>query len=819
MNKFKTLLLLVLTITIALPAFSEDRVDSKIRFNDLYGEVSIRPDSEDDDAYEYAELDTIIYEDDRIRTKEDSGAILGLEDMSTYVIKPESTLIIHTEEGNVSKIEMLAGTMWGNIKKMSEGKSLEVEMNQCVCSINGTTFSAKTAGLTKLKTVKKIDIKTKPSDFKKFKKIQKQHEKQFKKQIRKGGSKNTIKASGLVRVVKKGKKKTGKDDKKPRSVNDNDNNDNDDNDGNDGNNDDDDYDDDYDYDDDDDDDDNPSDEELKEQEEINKEEEELKKQEEELKKQEEEFKKQEEEITYREAEKLKKLAALEKELKNNKKLSKKERRSIDEKIKKERDILPQQTQKEKQALQKKAQEVQQKKQALQEKQQNLQQRKQALQEKQAQKNNKPPTNIRAQLNNIPDTIKVTKGVVTIKNKITKEIAKVPAGYQATVGDKNIIITPNQDIEKDQNELIQELDRANEKNSTKQLIDNLNKQTGQINESKSSVDKMLDTIKKILESNTPSEKLKQVSDAFTKIVDEGRRFVSIFVEVNSTINVLSKRISDDSALIVSSEEKEAGDEAIKKANEAMNNFSQSLEALVGYADKIEEKLGVNPLSSLTSLAEKVKEIREAFTAINEELEEITKGISDESYYNDFKDAVTRCEAMLRDLQKLGEKIKAEKLGTDSVVESLKKQYMLVYIKIEKTIKDYSSVPEIKSATLSEMRKFNTSITNIETEIRNYLAEYNAILKSSTENKKRYVETVSRLLVSYDRMRRNYTKAERIEKQMEKDFAQSKYKTSEYNDVKNSWDEISDAMSDIDREASELSSCVEVLKSQLESLLGQ
>ena len=37
-------------------------------------------------------------EDDRIKTEEESGAILGLEDMSIFVIKPESILIIHTEE-------------------------------------------------------------------------------------------------------------------------------------------------------------------------------------------------------------------------------------------------------------------------------------------------------------------------------------------------------------------------------------------------------------------------------------------------------------------------------------------------------------------------------------------------------------------------------------------------------------------------------------------------------------------------------------------------------------------------------------------------
>jgi hypothetical protein len=120
--------------------------DSKIRFNDLYGEVSIRCNDEDDDAYEYAELDMEIFENDRIRTKEESGAILGLEDMSTYVIKPESTLIIHTEEGNTSKLEMLVGSMIVNIKKMIEGKSLEVETNQCVTSINGTIVAFEQKG-------------------------------------------------------------------------------------------------------------------------------------------------------------------------------------------------------------------------------------------------------------------------------------------------------------------------------------------------------------------------------------------------------------------------------------------------------------------------------------------------------------------------------------------------------------------------------------------------------------------------------------------------------------------------------------------------
>ncbi len=147
-------------------------IDSKIRFNDWYGQVMIRPDCDDDDAYEFVDFDTVIYEDDRIKTEEESCAILGLEDMSTYVLKPNSTIIIHTEDGNVSKWEMLKGTMLTNLKKMAEGKSLEIEMSQCCSGINGTIAAFEETGkesrvyllvgktsVTNKKTGKKIQLK------------------------------------------------------------------------------------------------------------------------------------------------------------------------------------------------------------------------------------------------------------------------------------------------------------------------------------------------------------------------------------------------------------------------------------------------------------------------------------------------------------------------------------------------------------------------------------------------------------------------------------------------------------------------------------
>lgn len=128
------------------PCEGHEYIDSKIRFNDWYGQVMIRPDCDDDDAYEFVDDDTVIYEDDHIKTEEESVAILGLEDMSTYVIKPNSILIIHTEEPNVPKWKMLVGSMLTNIKKMAEGKSLEVEMSQCICGGEGTIFAVQETG-------------------------------------------------------------------------------------------------------------------------------------------------------------------------------------------------------------------------------------------------------------------------------------------------------------------------------------------------------------------------------------------------------------------------------------------------------------------------------------------------------------------------------------------------------------------------------------------------------------------------------------------------------------------------------------------------
>jgi len=125
---------------------SGDRVDSKISFNDLYGEVKIRPNWEEDDAYEFAEFDTKIYECDRIKTEEESGAILGLEDMNVVVMKENTTFIILTETPKVTNLELFAGGIWANIKKLAEGKSIDCEMSHCITGIKGTIVAFEETG-------------------------------------------------------------------------------------------------------------------------------------------------------------------------------------------------------------------------------------------------------------------------------------------------------------------------------------------------------------------------------------------------------------------------------------------------------------------------------------------------------------------------------------------------------------------------------------------------------------------------------------------------------------------------------------------------
>lgn len=568
MKKFKTLLLLVLVITIALPAFSADKVDSKIRFNDFYGEVKIRPNAEEDDSYEFVDLDTVIYEDDRIKTEEDSGAILGLEDMSTYVIKPETVLIIHTEEGNVSKIEMLAGSMWGNIKKITEGKSLEVEMSQCVAGITGTVFMAEQG-----------------------------------------------------------------------------------------------------------------------------------------------------------------------------------------------------------------------------------------------------TN--------SDSVSVTKGKITLTSKINGIKVEVNEGETVVMDDKGNVLRKELDPEKEQS-FKDDLDKSNDKLDTKTIKELIEKQTQEIDEENSKLNNAFNNMKS--EASTKSiEDLKELLPDYNNSLLEGKRFIGIYEEVNSSIKSYASRNDLDKQQITER------NNCIKKAKESMEKLNKTISSIDGFIANLSKKIeeatinndenntGTQTNTDTDTDVETQKELSNEIKEINEEADKIIRDVGEQSSYQDFRNAITNLEALLKDLDAMTSKF--ETIADSNDKRALLKFYEMVKKAVEKAIHDFSSVPEITTATMSQMNDFDKDIPSFASTIKGYLDQYNTMKKSSDTAKQRYVENVTRTLSSYDRMRRVYTKAEKMYKQINRDFSQASYKSSEYQEVYDSWLRISDAMNELDKEASELSSCVDDLKTQLDSVIGK
>lgn len=117
-------------------------VDSGIRFSDLWGQVAIRRKGGFDSDWEYADLDTIICYGDEIWTEVDSGAVLSLTDMSTFVVCEDTVMGLPDEDKPVSSIGILSGNVWTNLKKMVEGGEMHIELQQAVCGIKGTTFAA-----------------------------------------------------------------------------------------------------------------------------------------------------------------------------------------------------------------------------------------------------------------------------------------------------------------------------------------------------------------------------------------------------------------------------------------------------------------------------------------------------------------------------------------------------------------------------------------------------------------------------------------------------------------------------------------------------
>jgi hypothetical protein len=111
--------------------------DSGARFSDISGQVEIRPDN-DPEAWSSAKLNSKLYVDYHVKTFENSTAILSFADASTFVMKPETEIILSTASSKDSIFKILWGNMMLNIKKMMKDGSMIQEMSQAAASIKGT---------------------------------------------------------------------------------------------------------------------------------------------------------------------------------------------------------------------------------------------------------------------------------------------------------------------------------------------------------------------------------------------------------------------------------------------------------------------------------------------------------------------------------------------------------------------------------------------------------------------------------------------------------------------------------------------------------
>lgn len=125
--------------------------DSGARFSSMTGEVETK--HENDTEWLYAKLDTVLYVLDHVKTGEESGAIIGFADLSTYLMREESEIVITTPPKKNSKIGLVLGTIKVNIKKMITEGTMEVEMSQAIAGARGTRFI-----LTETGTESKVEV-------------------------------------------------------------------------------------------------------------------------------------------------------------------------------------------------------------------------------------------------------------------------------------------------------------------------------------------------------------------------------------------------------------------------------------------------------------------------------------------------------------------------------------------------------------------------------------------------------------------------------------------------------------------------------------
>lgn len=123
--------------------------DSGTRFSSLSGTVEVA--SEEDfqlGNWHFAKYDEVLPVNAHIRTGEESSCILSFADMSTFVVKEETHVVLNAPPDKDNKIALVWGKIKANVKKMIKDGSMEIDMSQAVAGIKGTTFVCEDDGTT-----------------------------------------------------------------------------------------------------------------------------------------------------------------------------------------------------------------------------------------------------------------------------------------------------------------------------------------------------------------------------------------------------------------------------------------------------------------------------------------------------------------------------------------------------------------------------------------------------------------------------------------------------------------------------------------------
>lgn len=127
--------------------------DSRARASHIDGQVEIAcpPDFE---AWDVLKPGRVIYNHCRLKTGEESTLKISFGDMTTFVMRPETQVVINSATKEKSNIRLLFGGIWANVKKMARGEEFGFKGSQAVAGIKGTVLVMEDTGVaTTLKVI------------------------------------------------------------------------------------------------------------------------------------------------------------------------------------------------------------------------------------------------------------------------------------------------------------------------------------------------------------------------------------------------------------------------------------------------------------------------------------------------------------------------------------------------------------------------------------------------------------------------------------------------------------------------------------------